>query len=298
MTMQSQRNNRRMGAGMLMAVPMIAGLLVFAGYPVVYLVLLAFTRSDLGDRFQRFVGFDNFSWAFTGTIFGTSLFNAVWFAFAVSAIQVALGLFIAHLLNNYAREGRFLRTLMLLPLMTPPVMVGIAWKLMLNPAGGWMNGVLLRSGLVDQPISVFGNKNLAFPAIMLTDTWQWTPLIVILCFASLRSIPEEVYEAAAVDGAYHRRTFWLITLPMIGPSLVAVYLLRLVMAFKTFDLVYALTSGGPGNATTIATFEIWKTALREFDVGLASAQTILFAITVSIATLPVVFLFNRLESRQ
>ncbi|MDX8454260.1 sugar ABC transporter permease [Mesorhizobium sp. VK9D] len=281
-----------------MVAPMVSGLAVFAGYPLVYLIALAFTRSDLGDRFQKFVGLGNFIWALKGTVFATSLFNAIWFALAVSAVQLCLGLFIAHLLNSYVRGGRWLRALILLPMMTPPVMVGIAWKLMLNPAGGWINGVLLRSGLTSEPISVFGDRYLAFPGIMVADTWQWTPLVALLCFAALTTVPEDVYEAAALDGAYPRRMFWTVTLPMIAPALVAIYLLRLVMAFKTFDLVYALTQGGPGNATTIATFEIWKTAMREFDVGLAAAQTILFALTVSIVTLPVVALFNYLESRR
>ena len=295
--MDEKHNSRLRLVGTVMIAPLVIGLAIFAAYPFVYLLGLAFTRSDLGNRFQKFVGFDNFTWALKGTIFGTSLFNSVWFAIAVSAIQLLLGLFIAHLLHRYVRKGRLLRTLILLPLMTPPVMVGIAWKLMLNPAGGWLNGVLLRTGLIDRPISFFGDRFLAFPAIMLADTWQWTPLIIILCFAALQTVPDDVYEAAAIDGAYPRRTFWRITLPIIGPALAAVFLLRLVMAFKTFDLVYALTAGGPGNATTIATFEIWKTAMREFDVGLAAAQTLLFAIVVTVVTLPVVALFNRLESR-
>lgn len=295
--MDKSRNSRLRAASIAMVVPMVIGLAIFAAYPLVYLVGLAFSRSDLGNRFQSFVGLDNFTWAFEGTIFGTSLFNSVWFALAVSAIQLVFGLFIAYLLHSYVRQGRLLRTLILLPLMTPPIMVGIAWKLMLNPAGGWLNGMLLRLGAIDQPISFFGDRHLAFPAIMLADTWQWMPLIVILCFAALQSVPEDVYEAAAVDGAYPRRTFWRVTLPIIAPALVAVFLLRLVMAFKTFDLVYALTQGGPGNATTIATFEIWRTAMREFDVGLAAAQTLLFAIVVSVVTLPVVMLFNHLEKR-
>lgn len=295
--MDKKQNSRLRFVGLSMVAPLVLGLAIFAAYPLVYLVGLAFTQSDLGNRFQKFVGFSNFTWAFEGTIFGTSLFNSIWFAVVASAVQLLLGLFVAYLLHSYVRRGRILRTLILLPLMTPPVMVGIAWKLMLNPAGGWLNGMLLRLGAIDQPISFFGDRFLAFPAIMLADTWQWTPFIVILCFAALQTVPEDVYEAAALDGAYPRRVFWCITLPMIAPALVTVFLLRLVMAFKTFDLVYALTAGGPGNATTLATFEIWRTAMREFDVGLAAAQTLMFAIVVSVVTLPVVALFNRLEAR-
>ncbi|MFC4171406.1 carbohydrate ABC transporter permease [Microvirga sp. GCM10011540] len=288
---------RRQLAATVMLAPLVLGLTVFAVYPLVYLIGLAFTRSELGRQFQEYVGWENFDWALTGTIFPTSLWNTVIFAFVVSGAQLVLGLAIAYLLYRYARTGRIIRTLILLPMMTPPVMVGVAWKLILNPSGGWLNGVLLRSGLIERPVSFLGDAQLAFPSIMLADTWQWTPLVVILCFAALQSLPKDVFEAAAIDGAYDGAIFWRLTLPMIAPSLVAIFLMRLVMAFKTFDLVYILTFGGPGNATSIASFEIWKTALREFDVGLAAAQTLLLAITVSIVTLPVVIIFNWVERR-
>ena len=290
--------NRKSGAGLAMTLPLVAGLAVFAGYPLVYLIALSVTRSDLGKQFQSFTGLDNFDWALTGTNFPMALTNAILFALVVSVVQLALGLYLARLLTQMVRGGRWLRTIILLPLMTPPVMVGIAWKLILNPAGGWLNGVLLRSGLIDTPVSFFGNADLAFPAIMVADTWQWTPLMVILCFAILQSVPHDVEEAAAMDGAYPKRIFWTVTLPMIAPALLSVYLLRVIMALKTFDLVYTLTFGGPGNATTIATFEIWKAALREFDVGLASAQTLMFAVTVSLVTLPIVLLHNYMERRR
>ncbi|MFG6589361.1 carbohydrate ABC transporter permease [Sulfitobacter sp. MOLA879] len=290
--------NPRKGAEWAMTLPLIAGLAVFAGYPLVYLVLLAFSQSDLGSQFQAWVGFENFDWALTGTNFAQSAWNAVVFALVVSIVQLSLGLYLATILQRIVRGGRWLRTIVLLPLMTPPVMVGIAWKLILNPAGGWLNGVLRRFGWIDDPISFFGSSDLAFPSVMLADTWQWTPLMVILCFAILQGVPEDVGEAAALDGAYPKRTFWTIILPMIAPALLSIYLLRVIMALKTFDLVYTLTFGGPGNATNVATFEIWKTALREFDVGLASAQTLMFAITVSLVTLPIVLLHNVLEKRR
>lgn len=290
--------NQRKRAEWSMTLPLMAGLAIFAGYPLVYLVLLAFSRSDLGQQFQGFVGLENFDWALSGTNFSGSVGHAILFALIVSLVQLALGLYLAVILSKIVRGGRWLRTIVLLPLMTPPVMVGIAWKLILNPSGGWLNGILLRTGLIDAPISFFGNHDLAFPAIMLADTWQWTPLILILCFAILQGVPHDVEEAAALDGAYPKRIFWTVTLPMIAPALLSVYLLRVIMALKTFDLVYTLTFGGPGNATNIATFEIWKTALREFDVGLAAAQTLMFAITVSVITLPIVLLHNHLEKRR
>lgn len=289
--------SRKQRAATAMLAPVLVTLVVFTAYPLVYLVTLSFSRSDLGQLFQRFVGWDNFEWTLTSTIFPRSLLNTTFFAIIASALQLAIGLAIAYLLYHNVRRGRFVRAVILLPLMTPPVMVGIAWKLLLDPSGGWINGLLLRSGLIERPISFFGDATLAFPSIMLADTWQWTPFVIILCFAALQTLPQDVLEAAALDGAYGRTIFWRVTLPILAPMLVAIFLLRLVMAFKTFDLVYVLTFGGPGDATSIASFEIWKSALREFDVGLASAQTLLFALVVTVVTLPVVYWFDRVESR-
>lgn len=282
---------------MAMLAPVLLTLVLLTAYPLAYLLALAFSRSDLGQQFQRFVGWDNFHWTLTSTIFPKSLLNTTLFAVIASALQVALGLAIAYLLYHNVRRGRFVRAIVLLPLMTPPVMVGIAWKLLLDPSGGWINGMLLRWGLIARPVSFFGDATLAFPSIMLADTWQWTPFVIILCFAALQALPHDVFEAAALDGAYERTIFWRVTLPMLAPTLVAIFLLRLVMAFKTFDLVYVLTFGGPGDATSIASFEIWRTALREFDVGLAAAQTLLFVVVVTVVTMPIVYLFDRLERR-
>ena len=113
---------------------------------------------------------------------------------------------------------------------------------------------------------------------------------MLLAYAALQAQPEEIQQAALVDGASAWRAFWSITLPMIIPALVAIALLRLIMAFKLFDLVYALTQGGPGFDTTVGTFQIYRVALERFDVGYGAAQTILFGLVVGLATLPVVLL--------
>ena len=158
--------------------------------------------------------------------------------------------------------------------------VGVTWKLLFN-SNGWINSVLMSIGLTDAPIAFLGDTAYALPAIMVADTWQWTPFIVILCYAALVSLPRSVFEAAAIDGAYQRQTLFRVILPMLWPQLLAIFLIRVIIAFKTFDLIYVLTFGGPGNATNVSSFEIWKTAMREFDLGLAAAQTLMLAIVVT-----------------
>lgn len=278
-----------------MSIPVLLGLAVFALLPILYLVGLAFTKSTLGNPMSQWVGFENLHRALTADDFQYSILITTLFAVLASLIQLCLGLALAILFENMRRNSGVLRALILLPLMTPPVMVGIAWKLMLAPGGGLINGWLLSLGWIAEPISFFGTPYLAFLSVVIADTWQWAPFVALLCFSALKSLPSDVFEASALDGAYPWRQFFTITLPMMKPALVAVFLIKFVIAFKTFDLVYILTFGGPGTSTAFSSFMIWRTTLREFDVGSGAAMTLLFAIAVTIITMPVVMYYTRLN---
>ncbi|WP_421850411.1 carbohydrate ABC transporter permease [Oricola sp.] len=280
-----------------MLAPLIFGLVVFAVYPFVFLVFLSFSDSTLANQFNGWLGWDNFVWSFEGTDFPETLQRTIIFALSASVIQMCAGFMIAWLLFTAFQDQKFVRALILLPLMTPPVAVGVTWKLLFN-TNGWFNTALMSLGLVSEPISFLGEGHYAFPAIMAADTWQWTPFIVILCYAALVSLPKSVFEAAAIDGAYRRQMLLHVIVPMLWPQLLAVFLIRLIIAFKTFDLVYVLTFGGPGNATNISSFEIWKTAMREFDLGLAAAQTLILAVVVTVVTLPVVLWHKHVDARR
>jgi len=274
----------------LLVLPLVVALLGFAVYPLVYLLALSASRSQLGDTFQRWVGLQNYRDALADGAVTGALARTVLFAVPVSLAELVVGVAIALLIQSSLRRGQVIRALILLPLMTPPVMVAVAWRLILNPAGGLLNGVLLDLGLVDRPVTILGSTRWAFPAVGLADAWQWTPFVILLAFAALQTQPVDVAEAAQADGASPWRAFWDVTFPMLLPALVAIGLLRLVMAFKVFDLVYLLTFGGPGDATSLASFQIWRLALREFNVGAAAAQTVLFALLVGVVTLPVTLL--------
>ncbi len=278
-----------------MIAPILIGLSLFALLPLIYLVGLSVTKSTLGAPMSEFVGTENFQRALTGGEFGNSLWITSLFAFLVCTLQIVLGLSLALLFDSITKGGGILRALILLPLMTPPVMVGIAWKLILSPSGGLVNGWLLSLGWIEQPISFFGSTSLAFFSIVIADTWQWTPFVALLCYSALKALPADVYEASALDGAYPARQFFSITLPMLLPALVAIFLIKLIIAFKTFDLVYILTFGGPGSSTGMSSFLIWRTTLRQFDVGLGASMTLLFAVAVTIITLPVVLYYTRLS---
>ncbi|WEK52152.1 MAG: sugar ABC transporter permease [Candidatus Kaistia colombiensis] len=128
----------------------------------------------------------------------------------------------------------------------------------------------------------------AWLSIGVADLWQWVPFVTILCFAALVSLPDGVHEASLIDGAGPWQRFRHITLPLVMAPLASIFLLKLIIGFKLFDLVYVLTFGGPGFTTTTATFSIWRLALEQFDVGRAAAQTLIYAIVIGIVTIPVV----------
>lgn len=274
----------------LLVLPMVLGLAVFALYPFVYLIALSISESLLGQTFQQWVGLDNFRTAFRDDVFTGSLVRSILFAFPVSLIELVLGVGIALLLQGAVRGGHIIRTLILLPLMTPPIIVATAWKLIYNPTGGLLNGILQDLGITTAPVSFLGTSPWAFISIGVADAWQWTPFIVLLAFAALQALPEETHQAALVDGASSWRAFWSIAFPMVLPALAAIMLIRVIIAFKVFDLVYSLTFGGPGFDTNLATFQIFRTAFRQFDVGYGAAQTLIFAVMVGVLTLPLVLL--------
>ncbi|MFJ6738201.1 carbohydrate ABC transporter permease [Streptomyces sp. NPDC091279] len=266
----------------LLAAPAVAFLAVFAAYPLVYLIGLALTDSTLAQPLQKWTGFANFRTELESQSFTGSLWRSVAFAVLAATAQLLLGTGLALLLRARGRRPGLLGTVLLLPLVTPPVMVGVAWKLLLAPVGGALNGVLHGVGLPG--VNPLGGGLSAFLTLVVIDTWQWTPFVMLLVYAALLGVPDELTEAAAIDGAGAWRTLRSVTLPAIEPTLLSVLLLKLVIGFKVFDLVYVVTSGGPGFSTTTSTYDIQRTALQEFDVGAAAAGTVVFSLVIGAVT--------------
>lgn len=278
---------------MLWVAPLVVSLLITTVYPTIFLIALATTKSTLGKPFRDFVGLKQILQALADPNFHNAVLKSVLFAFSSAFVELLIGFALASLFVALLKAGRYLLTLVLLPLMTPPVMVGIAWKLILAPSGGLLNGLLLRWGFIDAPMSFLANPTLAWISIGVADLWQWVPFVTILCFAALVSLPDGVREASQIDGAGPWQRLRHVILPLVAAPLASIFLLKLIIGFKLFDLVYVLTFGGPGFTTTNATFGIWRLAFEQFDVGRAAAQTLVFAIVIGIVTLPVVRLHQR-----
>ena len=266
----------------LMALPTLVVLIFFSLIPFVYVISLSLTDSTLARPFNDFIWFANYKRALTDEIFGRSIVNTLFFAFVVTGIQTFLGFVLALAFRGERRLGGVLRTLALLPLFTPPVAVAMIWRLIYDPTSGLINHYLMQWGILERAVGFLGNPLLAMPAIMVADVWQWTPFCFILSLAALQSLPTEPYEAASVDGASSWQVFRRLTLPMVTPSIIVVFLFRFLIALKVFDLVFILTYGGPGSVTQVISFYIYRVGFTQFKSGYASTLSILVLILVSI----------------
>jgi len=259
-----------------LAVPAVVSLVVTGLYPAVAGIALAVTDSSLARPLRAFAGFENFVAAAESVAFGGSLLRSVLFAVLATLLAVLAG--VAGALALHARGGRFglLGAVLLLPMVTPPVSVGVAWKLLLAPVGGGLTGLW-------GAFNPLGSGAGAFATLVLIHAWQWAPLVLLLGYAALLGVPGELWEAAALDGAGWWRTLRSVVAPGVAPTVVAAAVLQLVIAFKVFDLVAVVTAGGPGVSTIVASFEVFRTAFRgSFEVGTAAAETIVLGLLVGV----------------
>jgi multiple sugar transport system permease protein len=230
-----------------------------------------------------FVGADNFLRMLTDSQFHIGLWNTIVFTVASVSIEFLLGLGLALLLDKHIRRLNFLKTVLMLPMMLPPIAVAITWKLIYEPQFGVLNEMMFQLGLPTQAWA--GDADLAMLSIIVADVWQWTPFVFLLMLAGLASLPEEPYEAAAIDGASSWRQFWDLTIPFLKPVIAIALLLRAMDAVRLFDLVFILTGGGPADRTKVLSLYIYQVAYRFADPGYAAAISLfVLFLTVGIST--------------
>ena len=269
--------------------PTMAWLLFFIIYPLLFALVMAFKRFKLRRGLtiwdMPWVGFDNFVTAFTDQYFLLALQKTFLLLVVVVSIEFVLGMIIAHLLNKEKVRFDYLwMVLILSPLMLPLIASGNLWRMLFDVRWGAMNAALMFFG--SKPIDFLGNPKWSMFAVIIVDIWQWTPFVIITLLAGMRSIPDEPLEAALVDGASGWQTFWHVTLPLMRNQILIVLLIRGMDVFKTFDIVYALTFGGPGQSTTVATFYIYRQAFTQFKLGYGAALSwIVFVIVYLISFL-------------
>nr|WP_192255727.1 sugar ABC transporter permease [Mesorhizobium silamurunense] len=265
----------------LMLAPAMLVLLTLTIFPSIYMIVAAATRiSPNPDLPWQFAGADNFLRLLTDEQFHVGLWNTLVFTVFAVGTEFLLGLGLALLLDRYIRRLNFLKTILMLPMMLPPVAVAITWKLIYEPQFGVLNEIMFRLGL---PLQAWaGDVRLAMFSVIVADVWQWTPFMFLLMLAGLASLPDEPYEAAAIDGASAWRQFWDLTLPFLKPIIAIALLLRIMDTLRLFDLVFILTGGGPADRTKTLSLYIYQVAYRFADPSYAAAIS-LFVLFTTVA---------------
>jgi multiple sugar transport system permease protein len=250
--------------------------------PMAELIALSVNRIDWigGQAHWTYVGLAQYAAVLNDTLFRAGIFNTVLFALGAVALQMVLGFSLALLTTKVTRGRVFYRAVFILPILIPGIVIGAIWKLMYNFDFGVLNQLLGTVGV--PPFEWLGNPRTALLAVIAVDVWHWTPFVFLLMLAGLESLPQDVYEAARVDGASFLQEMCYVTLPLMLPAIVVTLVFRLIVAFKVFDEIYLLTGGGPGTSTEVISYTIYRRFFTEGQTGYGAAMSVvaLFALAL------------------
>ena len=274
----------------LTVIPAIILIAMFTLYPLIYAVRISFLQYLLTrPKAHPFIGLKNFEDVISSYYFRHSLsVTAVYTITAVIAV-ILFGLAVAHLMNTKIRLANFVKIIILLPWAVPVVVAGLLWKWILNSDFGALNGILYTFGLINSYIPFLADPTLAKISIIVAHVWKEGPLVAIFFLAGLQTIPRELYEAARIDGGGGWRLFLDITMPLIKPIFLVVLVYETLVAILTFDLIYVMTGGGPGDATALIS---WF-AYAEIFKGLNLGHGIALAIIIALISLVLILLYLR-----
>jgi multiple sugar transport system permease protein len=279
------RDNRNL-LGFLFMLPAAAILLMFLAYPLVKGIWLGFTNSTIG-RDGDFVGFAQFRSLFRDSVFWLSVFNTFYYTLVATIAKFVLGLWLAILLNERTPFQALIRSAVLLPYIVPTVLSAIAWWWMYDSQFSILSYALQHLGLIDQYIDFLGNAWNARHALIVANVWRGIPFIAICLLAGLQTISPSLHEAAALDGATSAQRFWHITLPLLTPIIAIVMTFSVLFTFTDFQLIYAITRGGPFNATHLMATLSFQRAIPGGQLGEGAAIStamipfLLFAVFIS-----------------
>jgi ABC-type sugar transport system permease subunit len=263
--------------GVVFTLPMLAMLVCFKFWPMAYAVWLSLTDATLTERTRRFVGLANYARLGHDTAFVGALETTARYVGATVAVSMVLGLALAVLLNQKVPARGLFRTLMFLPAVVPIIVVPILWQFLFNPYG-LVNVALKALGI--HPVNWLLSPQGAVGALVLATAWRLTPLCMVIYLAGLQTIPGDLYEAAAIDGAGAPRRFRSITLPMLKPTLLVVVVFAITLTVQNFVLALVMTGGGPDNASTTLSLFVYQTGFLGFRMGYASAAALVMLLII------------------
>ena len=263
--------------------PTILLLLAINIFPLIWTIQLSFTnyKANRIGREVKNIGTRNYERILTDGDIWLNMQATAHFLFWTILLQVLIGFALAWLINKKFRGNDLWTTIIVLPMMLSPAVVGNFWKFLYQPQIGLFNYIVsFFTGRDPSSFEMLGQVNLAPWSIVIVDTWMWTPFVMLICLAGLRSIPDYIYEAAEIDRASKWRQFWTITVPMVRPFLMLAVLFRGIENFKMFDLVVQLTGGGPGSTTELTSINLKREAFEKWRTGYASAYAIILFVAV------------------
>jgi multiple sugar transport system permease protein len=262
--------------------PTIFLLLAVNIFPLIWTINLSFTNFKANrNRDVEYIGLRNYERILGDSDIWLSMQATAHFLFWTLFFQVLIGFALAWLINKKFRGNDMWTTIIVLPMMLSPAVVGNFWTFLYQPQIGLFNYVIsFFTGADPSSFEMLGSVSLAPWSIVIVDTWMWTPFVMLICLAGLRSIPDYIYEAAEVDRASKLRQFFTITIPMVLPFLMLAVLFRGIENFKMFDLVVQLTGGGPGSVTEMASINLKREAFEKWRTGYSSAFAIILFVTV------------------
>jgi multiple sugar transport system permease protein len=276
--------------------PMLAVVAVVAGYPVLQTIVLSVTDTRLlgGFRAAHWVGFDNFVYALTDPDFQAATLHTLHFTVLSVGFETLFGLLVALLLNERFAGRTLCRSLLVIPWALPTIVNAVMWRLIYQPDFGVLNAMLVQSGLLPAYRSWLGDPASAMNAVVFADVWKNYPLVALIVLAALQNAPADLYEAARLDGAGPLRRFQVVTWPAIAPALLVAVVLRTIEALKVFDIVYAMTRGGPASTTKTMSFFVYEESFRFLRVGSGASYALVLVLVCTV----LVALYVRLIGRR
>ncbi|SOC94502.1 carbohydrate ABC transporter membrane protein 1, CUT1 family [Rhizobium sp. AN5] len=256
------------------ALVVISAVIVF---PWVFTLWMSVHRWTLGQE-QSFIGFDNYIRLASDMRFWESLWHTLIYTVLSVVAPLFLGTLAALVFDAQFPLRGFLRGVFVMPMMATPVAIALVWTMMFHPQLGVLNYLLSLIGI--GPLEWIYNQSTVIPSLVLVETWQWTPLVMLIVLGGLAAVPREPYESAEIDGANAWQKFRYLTMPMIAPFLMIAVIIRSIDAVKSFDIIYAMTQGGPGTASETINIYLYNTAFSYYDIGYGSAMAVVFFIII------------------
>ncbi len=278
------------------ALVVIAAVIVF---PWVFTLWMSAQRWTLGQE-QSFIGLDNYIRLASDARFWESLWHTLVYTTLSVVAPLFLGTLAALLFDAQFPLRGFLRGVFVMPMMATPVAIALVWTMMFHPQLGVLNYLLSLIGI--GPLEWIYNQSTVIPSLVLVETWQWTPLVMLIVLGGLAAVPREPYESAEIDGANAWQKFRYLTMPMIAPFLMIAVIIRSIDAVKSFDIIYAMTQGGPGTASETINIYLYNTAFAYYDIGYGSAMAVVFFIVIIALSFVLLMVrartqWNEMESR-